>query len=415
MAWKDTLLPASFRGVGFEVLRTRDHGERAVVEHEYPYRDGSEVEDMGRKARRISITAVAWGPAYEAALEKLGKALDERGPGELVHPVFGPVRAQVISWDIPHEAERPNYAEVALEFVVAGADNPFFSRAWPKVDAKADTARAGATGVLAQAVAKSKNAGVMVHAGLSSLAGLKAEASGVVTSGSSILTGPASWAADAASLVRGIVDLRSFSSSSLLPDFQGVLASLTSVILLPSGSSGSGSSGGQFSWAQATATPEATTTATTTAPVQGPELDTAAAHVLAETALGVAEAAQIVLESEAVTPTLTPAEVETVAASSRELLQQSIDTYRQLYPVEQARPVTEPLKDVALAVQESAAAVLEARPPLVTHTVAAPACLRLIAHQLYGDHTRALELYRLNTPRDPNFLTPGQELKVYAS
>ncbi|MBU1041576.1 MAG: hypothetical protein KKF77_10810, partial [Proteobacteria bacterium] len=156
-------------------------------------------------------------------------------------------------------------------------------------------------------------------------------------------------------------------------------------------------------------------TTTATAPVQGPELDTAAAHVLAEIALGVAEAAQIVLESEATTPTLTPAEVESVAASSRELLQHSIDTYRQLYPVEQARPVTEPLKDVALAVQESAAAVLEARPPLVTHTVAAPACLRLIAHQLYGDHTRALELYRLNTPRDPNFLTPGQELKVYAS
>lgn len=113
MAWKDTLLPASFRGVGFEVLRTRDHGERSVVEHEYPYRDGSEIEDMGRKARRISITAVVWGPAYEAALEKLGKALDERGPGELVHPVFGPVRAQVLSWDIPHEAERPNYAELA--------------------------------------------------------------------------------------------------------------------------------------------------------------------------------------------------------------------------------------------------------------------------------------------------------------
>lgn len=405
MAWKDTLLPASFRGVGFEVLRTRDHGERSVVEHEYPYRDGSEIEDMGRKARRISITAVVWGPAYEAALEKLGKALDERGPGELVHPVFGPVRAQVLSWDIPHEAERPNYAELALELVVAGADNPFFSRAWPKVDAKADTARAGATGVLAQAVANCKDTGAMGRAGLRALADLKSQSSGILTSGADIIFAPAAWANDAASLVRGIVDLRSFGLSSLLPDFNGVLIALTSGIMLPSFSSSSGSgSTGSF----------LTGTDTGPAVTLGPELAVVQAHVEAERALGVAEAAQIVLESEATTPTLTPAEVETVAASSRELLQQSIDTYRELYPVEQARPVTEPLKDVALAVQQSAAAVIEARPPLVTHTVAEPTCLRLTAHQLYGDHTRAQELYRLNTPRDPNFLTPGQELTVYA-
>ncbi len=416
MAWKDTLRPASFRGVPFEVLRTRDHGEKAVVEHEYPYRDGGEVEDMGRKARRISITAVAWGPAYEAALEKLGKALEERGAGELVHPVFGPVRAQVISWDIPQEAERPDYAEVAMELVVAGADNPFFSRAWPKVDAKADKARAGAVSVLEQAVAKNADANALVRSGLRSLAGLKSEASGVLTSATSILSGPASWAADAASLVQGIVDLRSFSSGSLLPDFQGLATALTSAILLPSFSSGSSGSGGSYSgglgggqifWT-APVSDEATP------PIQGPELDTAATYVLAETALGVAEAAQIVLEAEALTPTLSPAEVEAVANDSRELLQQSIDTYRAVYPVEQAHAAIEPLKDVALAVQESAAAVLEARPPLVTHTVAAPACLRLIAHQLYSDHTRAPEIQRLNSLRDPNFLTSGQELKVYA-
>lgn len=410
MAWEDRLLNASFKGAPFEVLRTRDRGEHAVVPHDYPYRDGGEGEDMGRKARLISITAAIWGKEYEAALEKLGKAMDERGPGELVHPVFGPVHAQALTWDITHEAERRNYAEVALEFMVAGADIPFFSRATSSglVEAKADTARAGALSVLEQAVAKNKNATALVRSGLRSLAGLKSQATGIITTGTDLLSGPASWATDAASLVRGIVDLRSFGAGSLLPDFQGLLTSLTSAILLPtfvsSGSSGTG--GGQFLWTDPT---QADTT-----PVQGPQLDTAAAHVLAETALGVAEAAQIVLESEAVTPTLSPSEVETVVGNSRELIQTSIETYRAVYPLEQAHAVTEPLKDVALAVQQSAAAVLEARPPLVTHAVAAPACLRLIAHQLYGDHSRALEIQRLNGLRDPNFLTPGQELKIYA-
>lgn len=409
MAWKDTLLPASFRGVGFEVLRTRDHGEKAVAIHEYPYRDGGEVEDLARKARRISITAVVWGPAYEAALEKLIKALDERGPGELVHPVFGPVRVQAVSWDIPHEAERPDYVELALEFVVAGADSPFFSHTWPQaraVDAKADTARTKAATVLEQAVGKSKDASGLARGGLRSLAGLKGQLSGQLLSGFDILSSPAAWATDAASLVRGLVDLRSFSSSSLLPDFSGLLSSLTSAILLPSFSSSGGGAGSGVFWTEPSAD--------AAPPTQGQGLNITAAHVLAETALGVAEAAQTVLEAEAATPSLSPAEIETVAGKSRELIQTSIDTYRAVYPVEQARAVAEPLKDVALAVQESAAAVIAARPPLITHTVAARCCPRLLAHRLYGDHTRAPEIQRLNSLRDPNFLTPGQELHVYA-
>jgi prophage DNA circulation protein len=402
MAWKDTLLPASFRGAPFEVLRTRDNGSRAVVEHEYPYRDGAEVEDLGRKARRISLTAVIWGKDYEAALQKLIAAMDTRGAGDLVHPVFGPVKVQPVSWDIPHDGERPNYAEVALEFVVAAPDNPFFSRGWPKADAKAETARSAAASVLAQAVAKCASAQAMARAGLRAVAELRSQASGVVTSGAGILTAPASWAADLASLVTGIVDLRSFGTSSLLPDFAAVFAALTSAILLPADSSG-GSSSSSGSSSIAAAYPV----------TEGAELDQVKAHVEAERALGVAEAAQLVLESEAETPTLTPDEVEAVAADTRTLLQTSVDTYREVYPAGH-REVTEPLKDVALAVQEAAAAVIAARPPLVTHTVAGRTCPRLLAHRLYGDHTRAPEIQRLNGLADPNFLTSGQELKVYA-
>lgn len=399
MAWENRLLNASFRGAPFEVLRTRDRGVPAVVEHDYPYRDGGEVEDMGRKARRISITAAVWGKDYEVALERLIKALDERGPAELIHPVFGPVKAQALPWDISHDAERPNYAELSMEFVVAGADNPFFSRAWPNVEAKTAAARTGAAAVLAKAVASCANVNAMARAGLRGLSDLKAFSTGVLTSGAGILTAPASWAADVAGLVKGIVDLRSFSGGSLLPDYTAVLAALTSSILLPSGSTHGG----------------AAATGSFLPLTAGTELDQVTAHVELERALGLAEAAQLVLESEATTPTLTPDEVEGVAATSRAAIQASIDQYRAVYPMEQAREVTEPAKDVALAVQNSAAAVLEARPPLVTRTVEAPACLRLMAHHLYGDHTRALELYRLNPLPEPNFLTPGQELKAYAS
>ena len=412
MAWKDTLLSPSFRGAAFEVLRTRDIGKAAVAGHHYPYRDGGEAEDMGRDMRRIEIVAVLWGPTYESALDTLLKALAARGKGELVHPVLGPVQAQVEDWDVSHTAERPNYAEVTMRFVVPGEAAKFFDRAWPKADAKAEAARTGAAAVLERVTAAAKNAKAMSTAGLGGLSNLRALATGVVTSGADIVTAPAAWAADVTSLVSGFIGLKNFAGSSLLSDYSAVLSRLSGLFGSSSSSSssssgpgGSGGSGG--SSASAAVTPAAAAAAA--------EAQTQVqAHVQLEAALGVAEAAQLVLESEAQTPTLTPAQIEDVAATSREQLQNSITTYRALYPLELSRAVTEPVKDVAAAVQDAAAAVLEARPPLITHNVAARTCPRLLAHQLYGDHTRAAEIQRLNALADPNFLTPGQELKVYA-
>jgi len=65
-------------------------------------------------------------------------------------------------------------------------------------------------------------------------------------------------------------------------------------------------------------------------------------------------------------------------------------------------------------VQELGAAVIARQPPLVRHTVESPCNLHLLAHRLYGDYSRAAEIARLNPGlREPNFLTPGQELDVH--
>lgn len=406
MAWEKRLLDASFRGIVFDCQLADDDWERHAVEHARPFVDGAEMEDMGRGARRIRMKAIFFGDDYEERLEKFLKALDEPGPGDLVHPVFGPLKAQVLTPHVHHESELVDQAEVELTFAESGLGRPIFGEATAGqkaagIGGKTSGARSAAASVLASVVAKCADANAMARSGLRAMAEMKGQAGGVITSGAGILTAPASWAADLASLVRGVVDLRSFGASSLLPDFSAVFAALTSAILLPSDSGSSGSSGSGYAAAY---------------PVtEGPELDVVTAHVELERALGVAEAAQVVLESEADTPTLTPDEVESVAADSRELLQASIETYRGQYPVEQARAVAEPLRDVALAVQDAAKAVIEARPPLVSHTVSGRTCPRLLAHQLYGDHGRAPEIVRLNTVADPNFLTGGEVLRVYAS
>ena len=37
MSWKDTLLDASFKGVGFDVIDDTLRGTHALAEHEYPF------------------------------------------------------------------------------------------------------------------------------------------------------------------------------------------------------------------------------------------------------------------------------------------------------------------------------------------------------------------------------------------
>ena len=99
-----------------------DKGEKSLAIHEYPYRAGGEVEDLGRKPRIIPLKAVFWGVNYLSGLRALIKAFEEEGKGELVHPVFGSVEVVIRNWDVPHEAERPDYATVSFEAVEASPD-----------------------------------------------------------------------------------------------------------------------------------------------------------------------------------------------------------------------------------------------------------------------------------------------------
>ena len=126
MAWKDTLLDASFRGVKLSISSTDDAAERAQVRHEYPYRDGAEVEDLGRRARTIRVQAIVWGKEYETDLRKLLEALGKPGPGELIHPVFGSLSVSLVSHGVTHHEDNPDSAQISLDFVEAEPDAPFF-------------------------------------------------------------------------------------------------------------------------------------------------------------------------------------------------------------------------------------------------------------------------------------------------
>ncbi|MFM3578034.1 DNA circularization N-terminal domain-containing protein, partial [Klebsiella pneumoniae subsp. ozaenae] len=45
MAWETDLQDASFRGVAFDIITTRDSVQRDIAQHEYPYRNGANIDD----------------------------------------------------------------------------------------------------------------------------------------------------------------------------------------------------------------------------------------------------------------------------------------------------------------------------------------------------------------------------------
>lgn len=469
MGWKDSLLDASFRGVTFDCLQTQDAIQNDLTSHEYPYLHGADVEDLGRKARRIAMTAVFFGEDYGDRLADLTKALKQLGPGGLVHPVFGSVpEAQVADFQVRHDADSPDYCTVELNFVVATPSNPFFVQQLPAQRAAAVTqqavaVRSAAIGVFARAMAALGTVkGVMARLnGLraivtATLGAVRGLVQGVIGAVLDVIRFPQAFAADVVSMFAGLVDLRAF-DGDVLGDWSTLRDQLGDVVRLPTREVEAASTADAV-WAGGSALPDnpaaggsvvpallpmgmaklwpvgsAPTSRGTSfsnnlaggslplAPTSRP-VPVALADVQPLTRLlqtlavaSLAEAAATVLAAEAETPTLSPPEVEAMVSDVRLVVNAAIEHHRASLPLEEARPVIEALKTLALDVQQAAVAVIQARPPLLQRRVTVAGNLHLQAFRWYGDYSRAAELARLNpTLRNPNALQPGDVLNAFA-
>jgi len=136
MALKDNLRPASFRGVSFHVESSDIEAGRRTQVHEYPQRDKPYVEDLGRAARGIQITAFLIGADYISQANALLGAVEAKGPGELVHPELGTMTVSIegkarLSFDAKLGLARVAFTFTEsgdLEFPSAGASTQAQSR-----------------------------------------------------------------------------------------------------------------------------------------------------------------------------------------------------------------------------------------------------------------------------------------------
>ncbi len=117
MSWRDQMGPASFRGVPFFVETAERSGGRRVVSHEYPFRDDSYAEDMGRKQRKFPVEGHVVGDDYLAARDALLDALETLGPGEFVHPYHGTRRVIVADYRVRESSAEGGIARFSIEFV----------------------------------------------------------------------------------------------------------------------------------------------------------------------------------------------------------------------------------------------------------------------------------------------------------
>jgi len=409
MAWENSLLEASFRNVGFDALRTDDSADRAVAEHAYPYRDGADVEDLGRGPHRIAIEALFFGADYEARLQAFLAALDTPGPGILRHPVFADLTVVPTRVTVRHEADGVDQCAVSVEFVEATPGNPFFDRSLPVQDAETvlaagDLARGRLAAGLAEVVGtlRARNPLALFsslrEAMTLPLLAMVGEVQGVLLSGLDVLAEPRAFCNDLSLLVDGVLNLREFAGGSLLADFAAVRRTLGL-------------------WDTLAASPTATSPPVWVSGVasENQAVAAVAAVVRAQQAMGVAIAASLLLAAEAETRSLSPPQIETVANRARADVEAAIVALRGRFPLEGSRPQVEALKDLAKAVQDAARSIIEARPPLLLRAATVSGNLRLQAHAWYGDHSRGPEIFRLNPSlRWPNFIAQGEMLHAFA-
>ncbi|WP_339454037.1 DNA circularization protein [Pseudomonas sp. EA_5y_Pfl2_R50] len=173
MNWRDRLLPASFRGVGFWIDQTKTPVGRKGQLHEYPQRDLPFFEDLGQQAKTHDITAFIIGADCLEQRDKLLKAL-EQGSGELVHPWLGRLQVKVGECDMTHTRQDGGLVTFSLKFY---PDRPLpFPTATVSTQkvllAKADT-------LLGSAVARFEQAMTLIKAARIGIANLRNSLTGV--------------------------------------------------------------------------------------------------------------------------------------------------------------------------------------------------------------------------------------------
>ena len=120
MTRAEKLWPAAFRGVVFHIDDADISAGRRVQVHEYPQRDKPFVEDIGRATREFNVTGFVIGDNYVDQVNALLSALEQPGPGMLLHPWHGNLDVTLKGLGRIRYSKALGYATIEMTFVESG-------------------------------------------------------------------------------------------------------------------------------------------------------------------------------------------------------------------------------------------------------------------------------------------------------
>ena len=137
MSWRDSLrrirfgdgrelVGASFRGVPFFIDSGSQAGGRRAVVDELPGRDDPSVDDeLGRRARTFRVEGYVLGDDFMAQRDALIDALERKGPGTLLHPLYRAPRTVVcLTYEAREALLEGRISQVSMEFAEAPLQKP---------------------------------------------------------------------------------------------------------------------------------------------------------------------------------------------------------------------------------------------------------------------------------------------------
>lgn len=438
MSWKDDLLPASFRGIEFDCMDTRDTLSRDIAQYRYPYREGADVEDLGGKPDNIRMTAIFYGDDYETRLQTFLKAVNTPGSGELIHPVFGSYpKVQLLECGAFHQATYVDTAHVELVFIEAAPDQQFFSRQYPAqqtdaIDLNTDSLLDEALSAWNKMMASLQQLQYTLerYRNLANTAefmiqSLSAQINGITMSGLNYLDEPGAFVSDLKGLMNTFTGKLSFSSGTVTSDWRSLTSQSRLVVAMPAQRTRQGYADPNSNPGNVVTVPAMATTSVM--PDEDLQQITETSRLTVITEMG--STAGMVFGNELQSPTLSTDQVSGILSDVRGFINDAINAERARDSLMQQEAllsnntadtgdnaaIVETLKNLSLQLQTLAQVVILAAPPLVTRAVPCDCNLHLLAHIWYGDYTRADELLRLNPDLDsPNKIAGGTVINAWA-
>lgn len=378
MSWREQIRDkASFRGVEF-FTDSHDTGGlgRRIAKHRYPGRPGQWAEDLGPQIRTFSLPAYLVGENYLADRDRLIEALDQEGPGTLVHPWLGRLQVAVEESSLSETTREGGMCRFQITFTPAGENTTPSEAPDTQEQVRAESA-AVRTAVKAVFEDQFSVAGAPEWS-VDAIRDRLTELSGQIRTSSDDLAG---WISSPADLAGGIVD--------------------AVVNLYNTSAGGVGNILRALDWGRQFPP------ITLNTPLRRQQAtNQAAIRDLAQVA-GAASGAESLADTEF------PSQQE--AGEALDAINDVIDGVQS-----NTDPEGNPIDDtVYYRLQDLRAAVVAdirerglRLPEVASHTPATTMPALLIAHRLYGDATREADIVTRNRIRHPGFVPGGEPLEV---